>query len=683
MSQPDSVAERIARLRDEIRYHNYRYHVLDDPVISDAAYDALLQELQELEAAHPELVTPDSPTQRVGGAPVEKFEKVRHPAPMLSLDNAFAPADVRAWRDRIARLLPSETRLTYVVEPKIDGLTVVLHYENGTFALGATRGDGIEGEDVTANLRTIKALPLRIPVSPGQREEAAQSVPGRLVVRGEVYMPRDAFQELNRRQAEAGDKTFANPRNAAAGAVRQLDPRITASRPLNLFTYQVVTYEDGAGPGYQWDALQYLRAMGFPVNTDSRLFETLEEAIAHSQDWFKRRPDLNYEADGVVIKVNDFSVQAELGSVGKAPRWAIAFKPPAEESVTRLLDIQVNVGRTGVLTPYAVLDPVRVSGVTVSQATLHNEDYIRDKDIRIGDMVIVKRAGEVIPQVVGPLEHLRTGAERVFEMPRTCPVCGHPAERAEGEAATYCTNDACPGRLKRWVEHFAGRGTMDIEGLGEKQAALFVDLGLVHDVADVYYLKPEQLLELEGFGEKKVANLMAALEAAKDRPLARLIYALGPRHVGATVAELLADRYTSLDALMDASVEELQTIPGLGPEIATSVYEFFHNPNTREIVAKLREVGVRLADRAPQAAARPRPLAGKTFVITGTLPTLSRQEAAELIKGHGGRVTDSVSKNTDYLVVGEAAGSKLDKARKLDVPTISEEDLRRMVSQSL
>jgi DNA ligase (NAD+) len=677
MSQLDHVARRIARLRDEIHYHNYRYYVLDAPVISDAAYDALVRELQELEAAHPELITPDSPTQRVGGAPIERFEKVHHPAPMLSLDNAFDPAEVRAWRDRITRLLPSDARLTYVVEPKIDGLTVVLHYYDGLVTLGATRGDGIDGEDVTANLRTIRALPLRIPVEAGNWK---LEVPRRLVVRGEVYMPRNAFEELNQRQAEVGDKTFANPRNAAAGSVRQLDPRITASRPLSLFTYQIVAYEDGAGPGCQWDALDTLRAMGFPVNADSRLCETLDEAIAYSQDWFEKRPDLNYEADGVVLKVNDFAVQAELGFVGKAPRWAIAFKPPAEESVTRLLDIQVNVGRTGVLTPYAVLDPVRVSGVTVSQATLHNEDYIRDKDIRIGDMVIVKRAGQVIPQVVGPLEHLRSGAERVFEMPRTCPVCGHSAERAEGEAATYCTNDACPGRLKRWVEHFAGRGTMDIEGLGEKQAALFVDLELVRDVADVYYLKPEPLLELEGFGEKKVANLMAAIEAAKDRPLARLIFALGPRHVGVTVAELLADRFKALDALMAASVEDLRTIPGLGPEIATSVYEFFRRPATRAIVVKLRAAGVRLADRAPEAAAGPQPLAGKTFVITGTLPTLSRQAATELIKAHGGRVTDLVSKNTDFLVVGEAAGSKLDKARKLGVPTIGEEDLRRMVS---
>jgi len=665
------IIERVARLRNEINYHNYRYYVLDAPVISDAAYDALMRELQELEAAYPELITPDSPTQRVGGEPLERFQKVRHPAPMLSLDNAFDPAEVRAWRERILKLLPPGVEPDYVAEPKVDGLTVVLTYEDGLFVQGATRGDGLVGEDVTANLRTIRALPLRVPVR-------GNGAPARLVVRGEVYMPRDAFEELNRRQMEAGEKTFANPRNAAAGSVRQLDPRITASRPLSLFTYNVVEVE-GAALATQWEALTYLRELGFPVNDDNRLCPTLEEAITYSQEWMARRKRLNYEADGMVIKVNRLDLQAELGFVGKAPRWAVAFKAPSEEGVTRLLDIGVNVGRTGVLTPYAVLEPVRVGGVTVSQATLHNEDYIRDKDIRVGDTVVVKRAGEVIPQVLGPLIEMRTGQERVFQMPRQCPACGAPAVRPEGEAATYCTNDGCPARLKRWVEHFASRGAMDIAGLGEKQAALFVDLGLIHDVADVYYLQPEQLLSLEGFAEKKVSNLMAALEAAKDRPLARLIFALGPKHVGSIVAELLADRYRSLEALMAAPVEELQAIEGLGPEIATSVYEFFRRPAVRKIVEKLKAAGVKTAEAVVEPLPKAQPLAGLTFVITGTLPGLSREAATELIRAHGGKVTGSVSRNTSYLVVGENPGSKLVVARELGVPTLDEEGLRRLI----
>ncbi len=669
---PREVQERVAKLREEIRYHDYRYYVLDSPLISDAAYDALVRELQELEAAYPELITPDSPTQRVGGEPLDKFQKVRHPAPMLSLENAFNTGEVRAWQDRILRLLPPEVELDYVTEPKIDGLTVVLTYEDGVFVQGATRGDGFVGEDVTPNLRTVRALPLRVPVR-------GNGAPPRLVVRGEVYMPKDAFEELNRRQAQAGEKTFANPRNAAAGSVRQLDPRVTASRPLSLFTYQVVEVE-GVTLTTQWEALNYLRELGFPVNADNRLCPTLDEAIAYSQQWMDRRDRLNYEADGMVIKVNRFDLQAELGYVGKAPRWAVAFKAPAEEGITKLVDIGVNVGRTGVLTPYAILEPVQVGGVTVSQATLHNEDYVRDKDIRIGDTVVVKRAGEVIPQVVGPLPHLRTGQERVFQMPRGCPACEAPAVRPEGEAATYCTNDQCPARLKRWVEHFASRGAMDIAGLGEKQAALFVDLGLIHDVADLYYLRPEQLLPLEGFGEKKVSNLMQALEASKDRPLARLIFALGPRHVGSTVAELLAERYRSLKALMAASVEELEAIEGLGPEIANSVYQFFRRPAVQTIVDKLKRAGVRTEEPEAKRPPEAQPLAGLTFVITGTLPSLSRQEATELIRAHGGRVTSSVSRNTSYLVIGENPGSKLDKARKLGVPTLDEEGLRRLIN---
>ena len=670
----EDIANRIAKLREEINYHSYRYHVLDDPVISDAEYDALMRELEALEAAHPERITPDSPTQRVGGEPLDRFEKVRHPAPMLSLDNAFDADEVRAWRERIDKLLPEGTRLDYVAEPKIDGLTVVLTYVDGLFTLGATRGDGLVGEDVTQNLRTIKALLLRIPVSPDGE------APPRLVVRGEVYMAKDDFEELNRRQAERGEKTFANPRNAAAGSVRQLDSRITASRPLSLFTYAVIQSE-GATFSTQWEVLQYLRRLGFPVNPDSRRCANLEEAIAYSQEWMARRASLNYEADGMVIKVNDLALHEELGFVGKAPRWAIAFKAPSEEGVTRLLEIGVNVGRTGVLTPYASLEPVRVGGVTITSATLHNEDYVIEKDIRVGDMVVIKRAGEVIPQVIRPLVQLRTGEEQVWQMPERCPSCGEPVERPEGEVATYCVNAACPAQLIRRVEHWAARGAMDIEGMGEKLALLLVQEGLVHDVADLYYLQPEQLLPLEGFAEKRVSNLLSAIEASKSRPLARLIHALSIRHVGGTVAEFLAQRFSSLDELMAADVETLEAIEGLGPMIAGSIVDFFSHERNRRVIEKLKAAGVRTR-RAVEEAKATGPLTGLTFVITGTLPALSRAAARGLIKEHGGRVTDSMSRNTDYLVVGESPGAtKITKAQKLGIPTLDEAELWRMIGQ--
>ena len=670
----EDIANRIAKLREEINYHSYRYHVLDDPVISDAEYDALMRELEALEAAHPERITPDSPTQRVGGEPLDRFEKVRHPAPMLSLDNAFDADEVRAWRERIDKLLPEGTRLDYVAEPKIDGLTVVLTYVDGLFTLGATRGDGLVGEDVTQNLRTIKALLLRIPVSPDGE------APPRLVVRGEVYMAKDDFEELNRRQAERGEKTFANPRNAAAGSVRQLDSRITASRPLSLFTYAVIQSE-GATFSTQWEVLQYLRRLGFPVNPDSRRCANLEEAIAYSQEWMARRASLNYEADGMVIKVNDLALHEELGFVGKAPRWAIAFKAPSEEGVTRLLEIGVNVGRTGVLTPYASLEPVRVGGVTITSATLHNEDYVIEKDIRVGDMVVIKRAGEVIPQVIRPLVQLRTGEEQVWQMPERCPSCGEPVERPEGEVATYCVNAACPAQLIRRVEHWAARGAMDIEGMGEKLALLLVQEGLVHDVADLYYLQPEQLLPLEGFAEKRVSNLLSAIEASKSRPLARLIHALSIRHVGGTVAEFLAQRFSSLDELMAADVETLEAIEGLGPMIAGSIVDFFSHERNRRVIEKLRAAGVQTR-RAVEEAKATGPLTGLTFVITGTLPALSRAAARGLIKEHGGRVTDSMSRNTDYLVIGEAPGAtKITKAQKLGIPTLDEAELWRMIGQ--
>jgi DNA ligase (NAD+) len=670
------VEQRIEELRKEIHYHDYRYYVLDSPVISDAEYDRLMRELQELEVAHPELVTPDSPTQRVGGEPLDKFEKVRHPRPMLSLSDAFAEEELRAWLERISKLLPEEVTpqdLQYVVEPKIDGLTVVLTYEDGLYVQGATRGNGVEGEDVTANLKTIKGVPLRIPVSPNGPP------PARLVVRGEAYMPIDQFQKFNRRQAELGEKTFANPRNAAAGSVRQLDPRITASRPLSIFTYAVVDSE-GVMVATQWDSLQYLKRMGFPVNTDSRLLADFEQVVAYCHAWMKKRDTLNYEADGVVVKINSLEIQEQLGAVGNAPRGAVAYKFPGREATTRLLDIGINVGRTGTLNPFAILEPVEVGGVVVRQAALHNEEDIHRKDIRIGDMVIVRRAGEVIPYVEGPIVDLRSGEERIFHMPDRCPACGEPVVKPEGEVAHYCVNAACPAQLVRRVEYFASRGAMDIEGFGSRMAEQFVKEGLLKDVADFYYLQRDNILSLEGFAEKSTDNLLAAIEASKDRPLWRLIIALGIRFVGSVVAQLLTEHYSSIDELMAATQEELQAIPGLGPNTAGSIVEWFGRERHRALIEKLRRAGVRMKERAEVAEEIPQTLAGLTFVITGTLPSMSRDEAQALIERHGGKVTASVSSNTDYLLVGEApGGAKYNKARELGVPMIGEVELLGMV----
>jgi len=694
---PD-VADQLKVLRNAIEYYAYRYYVLDDPAVSDAEYDALWRELVALETAHPELIAPDSPTQRVPGAPAERFVKVRHPAPILSLGNAFSPEELVAWRDRFLRLLPEDAQagIRYVVEPKIDGLSVILHYDAGQFVLGATRGDGEVGEDITANLRTVKALPLRVPMETDDGRQTTDDgcsrtgssasssgarSPSRLVVRGEAYVPVADFQRFNAQQAETGERTYANPRNFAAGSLRQLDARITAGRPIKLWMYQIIALE-GEGirpPRSQWETLAYLRALGFPVEARIRRFDDFDALVAYCIEWgAAERRKLPYEADGLVIKIDGFALQERLGHVGKDPRWAIAYKYPAEEALTRLLDIKVNVGRTGTLNPYAVLEPVQVGGVTVTNATLHNEDYIRNNDIRVGDMVAVKRAGEVIPQVLRPLIELRTGDERVWQMPERCPVCGEQAVRVAGEAAWYCVNSACPAQLVRGVEHFVSRGAMDIAGFGIRQAELFVELAFINDLADVYYLDPSKLVEIEGFGEKKVANLVAAIEASKSRSPARLLTALGIRGVGEVVAEELMSHYDSLDALAAAPFEELQSIPGIGPVLAQSVFDWFaHEPNQR-VLAKLKAAGVTTAQAKAEVQAEALPLAGLTFVITGTLPTLSRDQARDLIKAHGGKVTDSVSKNTSYLVAGESAGSKLDKATQLGVPVIDEGALRHM-----
>jgi DNA ligase (NAD+) len=653
---------------------------LDEPVISDDAYDALYRELQELEAAHPELVTPDSPTQRVGGEIREEFVAVEHPQPMLSLSNAFNPDELRAWRDRFLRLLPEDfPEPAYVAEPKIDGLTVVLHYTEGLFTLGATRGDGIRGEDITLNLRTVKALPLRVPVA--RHGETATGTPSRLVVRGEAYMPIDAFEAFNEAQAAAGKKTYANPRNTAAGSLRVLDSSITASRPLSLFCYQIVEMEGGPEVNSQWQALDYLRQLGFPVSGLNRRFVDFDEVVDYAVAWEQVRDTLNFEADGLVIKIDDFAIQDRLGAVGNAPRWATAYKYPSPEAVTRLRRIVVNVGRTGSLNPGAELEPVRIGGVTVSNASLHNADYVAERDIREGDMVIVRRAGEVIPQVLGPVLELRPPGTKAWQMPDRCPVCGEPVEHPEGEVAYYCVNAACPAQLVRSVEHFVSRGAMDIEGFGIRQAELFVELGFLHDVADIYYLTAEQLLPLEGFGEKKVANLLAAIEDSKDRSPSRLLTGLGIQGIGGTVAQLLVDHFGSIDRLASASQEELEQIPGIGPKLAASVPDWFGRETNRQVVRKLNTAGVRTQAQAVESSG-PQPFAGLTFVITGTLPSMSREQATELIHSLGGKVTGSVSRKTDYLLAGERAGSKLAKAEKLGVAVIDEATLQQMADQA-
>jgi DNA ligase (NAD+) len=683
----ESAAERAAHLRRELATHAYRYFVLDAPTISDAEYDALLVELRALEEAHPELVTPDSPTQRVGAEPADRFEKVVHPAPILSLGNCFNMEDLRAWRDRIGRLLPEDAKLAYAVEPKFDGLSVVLRYENGVFVQGATRGNGEVGEDITVNLRTIRSLPLRIPVD-GRAAPQQQALPGLgmdapdvpplLVVRGEAYITHSGFEEMNARLEMAGERTFANPRNAAAGSLRQLDPAIAASRPLSLFCYDIVASE-GVTVRTQMELLALLKRLGFPVSPHVILFDSIDEIGPYYKEWISLRDGLDYEIDGLVIKVDDLAIRDSLGVVGKDPRGATAFKFPAQERTTRLLRVETNVGRTGTLNPLAILEPVEVGGVVVKQATLHNYDDVSRKDIRVRDTVIVKRAGDVIPYVIGPVIELRDGSEQVIEPPSTCPSCGEPVYHPEGEVAIFCVNAGCPAQLVRLVEHFVGRDMMNVEGLGTKTGELLVERGLIRDVADLYFLTADDLLPLEGFQVKKVENLLAGIKASKESPFSHLLAALGIRGVGVTVAEVLATHFGSLDALAQARQEELEAVEGIGPHTATAVTEWFSSPHNRALIGKLRRAGLKMvADRPPGDLGAALPLAGLTFVITGTLPTLSRSEAKAYVERHGGKVTGSVSGKTDYLIAGADPGSKLARAAELGVPVLDEAALRAL-----
>lgn len=667
--------DEIKKLQNDINVHFYRYHVLDQPLISDYEYDLLIKRLRELEARHPEMVTADSPTQRIGALAADRFQKVSHPAPILSLANAFSNADLTAWYDRILKLDSRVAQSGYVLEPKIDGLTVVLRYENGILVQGATRGDGEVGEDVTANVRTIKSIPLKIPVV-----EGSVKAPDLLVVRGEVFIMRDDFITLNQTLEENGEKTYQNPRNTAAGSLRQLDSSLTSTRPLTILIYAIVQSADPM-PATQWGLINFLRELGFPISDLIEKADSFEEVLKITPRWIERRDSIPYEVDGVVIKLDDLRVAEELGFVGKDPRGAIALKYPAREVTTILKDIGVNVGRTGVLTPYAIFEPVEVGGVTVTKATLHNFDFITDKDIRILDRVLIKRAGDVIPYVIGPITDARTGVETPYQMPNLCPSCGQEVEHLAGEVAWYCVNAACPAQLVRNLEHFVSRGAMDIIGMGIKIVEQLAEIGLVKDVADLYRLKREDLLVLEGYKDKKADNLIDAIQASKKQPLARLIIGLGIRGVGEVAAADLAQKFNDLSELAKASSLQLQQMEGFGPNTADAIVDWFARPANKALVAKLREVGVWPLASESSGPARRWHLDGKTFVVTGTLPTLSRDQAKELIEINGGKVTDSVSKKTDYLVVGENAGSKLDKAISLGVPQLSEEALRALIAE--
>jgi len=726
MSDKEDVRERIESLRREIRYHDRKYYVEDNPEIPDYEYDQLMKELEALEVQHPDLITPDSPTQRVGGEPAEEFATVEHRVAMLSLDNTYSQEELLDFDNRVRKLLDAggdapapDQEIEYIAELKLDGLGVALIYENGRFVRGATRGDGQRGEDVTGNLKTIRSIPL---VLESMQPQAGMPVPlPVLEVRGEVYMRKRAFEELNRQREKDGEPPFANARNAAAGSVRLLDPRITASRPLDIFVY-MLSYMEGASRSLinqaatHWGSLQVLREMGFKVNSNTRRLSTVEEVVDYCSVWAEGRDELDYEIDGIVVKVNSLAQQTELGATTKAPRWAISYKFPARQATSKIEDIIVQVGRTGALTPVAVLSPTPLSGTVISRATLHNEDEIRRKDIRIGDTVLIERAGDVIPAVVMVVREKRTGQEKEFQMPDRCPVCGSDVFRPENEAVTRCTNPACPAQIKENLHHFASRNAMNIDGLGPSVIDQLVEKDLVKDAADLYFLKKGELAALERMGDKSAQNLIDAIENSKTNSLARFIFALGIRHVGVRAAEILAEHYSSIDALAEAKADELKGIHEIGPRIAESVAQFFQQGEDRDMrfgrtptvfssirskdplfrsprfptdsprispfskmKGKFRLAGVRMSEEARERGSEGASLQGKTFVLTGSLQNMTRNEASEAIKEAGGRVASSVSKNTDYVVVGESPGSKYDRAKKLGITILTEEEFIRLI----
>jgi len=669
MSASARRAEELRRLLD---HHNYLYYVEARPEISDKEFDALLKELEALEKAHPELITPDSPTQRVGGQPVVGFVTVKHRQPMLSIDNTYNADELREFDRRVRKLLPGEP-VEYVVELKIDGVAISLTYEQGLFKVGATRGDGERGDDVTHNLKTIRELPLRL---------RARQPPASFEARGEVYMTRAELARLNRERIARNLEPFANPRNSAAGSLKLLDPRLSAERRLRLFVYSLGAVE-GVAVKTHWEALELLREYGFPLNPNTARFDNIDAVLEHCTSWVERRHDLPYETDGMVIKVNDLGQQRRLGATSKAPRWVVAFKYAAEQALTKLLKVEVQVGKTGILTPVAHLEPVKLAGTTVSRASLHNADEIARKDIRVGDMVLVEKAGEIIPYVIRSEPAARTGDEKLFHFPTKCPVCGSPVEREEGGAYFRCTGPACPAQLKERLRFYAHRNAMDIEGLGTALVDQLVDAGLVRSIPDLYRLTLEQLLELERVGKKSAQNLLDGIAASKERGLARVLTGLGIRHVGEHVADLLAQEFGSMDKLMHATAERLAQVEGIGQERAQSIHKFFQSTAGKKTLADLQTLGLKLTEdpRPTPAEVGGKDLSGKTFVVTGTLTRYSRDEIEDLIKKLGGKSTGSVSKKTDYVVAGEKAGSKLDKAKGLGVAVLTEEDFDKLIGR--
>ena len=678
MEDVNKAKQKIEELRKVINHHNYRYYVLDSPEISDAEYDELMRELKQLESEHPELITLDSPTQRIGAPPVEEFGVVEHPEPLLSLSNAFYYGELAAWHKRVSNLLGGRS-FDLVCEPKIDGLAVALTYVDGLLVTGATRGDGYRGENITQNLRTVRSIPLSVP----------KEAPPRFEVRGEVYLPKAGFKKLNEERAKEGLPLFANPRNAAAGSVRQLDSNVTARRPLDIFIYGLGWAEGKAVPDTHWGIMEYLKSLGFKINPNIALYPTIDEVEKCHQNWVEKRDDLPYEADGMVVKVNPIAFQRELGTVAHEPRWAIAYKFPAIQGTTRLVDIGVNVGRTGSLNPYAILEPVRVGGVIIHQAALHNEEDIRRKDIRIGDVVVVQRAGEVIPEIVGPVKSRRSGKEKIFYMPSHCPVCGSEVIKPESEAMHRCPNAACPSQALEQIKHFVTRGAMDIDGVGEKLCQALFEAGLdkklkFEDAGDLYSLTKEQLMNLERMAEKSVSNVLNSIEGSKNRPLSRVIFALGILHVGEEYAELLAENFASIDDLAKASREHLSSLPSIGPKIADSIVAFFRQERNRQIIEKLRKAGVRLErEKVEEAKPEELPLAGLEFVLTGKLESFTRPEAEAKIKALGGKAGSDVTKKTSYLIVGVDPGSKLAKAQKLGIKVLNEAEFLELLNQKL
>ncbi len=672
MADQDAQTQRLEALRDQIRFHQQQYFVKDQPTISDAEYDALFRELKALEDESPELITPDSPTQRVGGAVAEGFASVEHAAPMLSLDNAMNAEALREFEERLQRLVP-EQRWRYVVEPKIDGLGVALLYERGALVRGATRGDGRVGEEITQNLRAINSIPLRLqgPLANVQRLE----------VRGEVYMPKNAFAKLNRQLEDDGQNPFANPRNAAAGSLRLLDPRESARRPLDIFLYNLGYADPVPNHTSHWEVLQALAASGCKINPRITLCETIEEVMQACQTLEAQRHDLDYDADGAVVKVDSLALQAEFGATAHHPRWAIAFKFAAQQATTRVLDMSISVGRTGALTPTADLEPVHIAGVTVSRASLHNEDEIQRKDIRVNDTVVVERAGDVIPQVVRVILDERPADSQPFVMPTHCPVCHTAVYRPAGEAVARCPNAACAAQIKERLLHYGSRRAMDIDGMGTAIVDQLVARQLVTDFADLYHLDVPTLADLERLAEKSAGNLVAAIDRSRERGLARLLHGLGIRHAGERVASILAAQYHTIDNLMQAPAEELSEIDDIGPVIAESVQQFFSQEENQRTIERLRAAGVKLDEpiAATETAPETQPLSGKVFVLTGSLPTLTRNQARDLITAAGGRVTSSVTRKTDYVVAGQEPGSKFQQAERLEIPILDEDRLQQLL----